>query len=102
MIETLISAVIFGYAEGLLLGFFVEKEKPLITIPITIVDHKEDGSWEFFCDNYLTKIRITCFEEAIENDSSIKELADLPIGFSAERKTTKSKWIRFKKSNNKY
>ncbi|MFC2123503.1 hypothetical protein ACFLU5_01730 [Bacteroidota bacterium] len=69
-----------------------------LTVPITIVDHKEDGSWDFFSNNYLTRIKIADLEEAVENDSSINEIGDLPIGFSAERKTSKSKWIRYKKS----
>jgi len=94
MIQWLIVNVI---VEGVLYEFFAEKEKPPITVPITIVDHKEDGSWEFFCSNYSTKIKIASLEEAIGNDSSIKEIGDLLLGFSAERKTSKSKWIRYKK-----
>ncbi len=73
-------------------------KKRLLTVPITIVDHTEDGSWEFFSGNYLTKIRIIFLEEAIDYDSSVKEVEDLPLGFSAKRETTDSKWIRFKKS----
>jgi len=94
MIQWLIADVI---VEGILYELFSEKEKPPITVPITIVDHKKDGSWEFFCNNYLNKIKITSLEEAVDNDSSIKEIIDLPLGFSAKRKSSKSKWIRYKK-----
>ena len=81
---------------------YVEPERPLLSVPITIVDHKEDESWEFFSNSYLTKIKITSLEEAIDDDSSIEEIGDLPFGFSAERKTTNSKWIRYKKSERQW
>ena len=73
-----------------------KKEKRPITAPITIVDHREDDSWEFFSNNYLTKVRIASLEEAMDNDSSVEEIRDLPLGFSAERKTINSSWIRHK------
>jgi hypothetical protein len=89
--------VIIDILAGLLFLIFKKENRP-ITVPITIVDHKEDGSWEFFSSNYLTKIRITSLEEAVENDSSVERIKDLPLGLSAERKTISSKWIRYRKS----
>lgn len=77
---------------------FKGKSKPVFSVPITIVDHTEEDSWHFFSGNYLTKIRMTSLQEAINNDPTIKALKDLPIGFSAKRKTTNAAWVRFRKS----
>ena len=77
---------------------FKGKKKTEISVPITLVDHTEDDDWQFFSGNYLTKVRISSLQEAIENDSTVKTLQDLPIGFSAERKTTNAAWVRFRKS----
>ena len=83
--------------ELLIHRIFSEKKRKL-TVPITMVDHKDEGSWEFFSDSYLTKIRITRLSEAIENDITVKEVEDLPLGYSAMRENTNSKWIRYKTS----
>lgn len=79
------------------ISIFKEEKRPL-SVPITIIDHNLDGSWEFFNGDYLTKIRLKNLEEAIQQDVSIQEISDLPPGISAERKTTKSAWKRYKKS----
>ena len=86
-----------GLLEWLVYRLFSE-EKRQLNVPITIVDHKENGSWQFFSGTYLTKIRITDIEEAIENDITVKEVKDLPLGYSAMRENTDSMWIRYKTS----
>lgn len=78
------------------LSSMLKKEKQIITVPITIVDHKEDDSWAFFSGTYLTKIRLSTLGEAIENDSTVAEINDLPLGFSAKRKMTDLKWTYYK------
>ncbi len=90
--------VFFEYSALRLVGGLTAEEERLLSLPITIVDHKEDGSWEFFSGNYLTKIEVTGLEEAIEQDAAVKEVEDLPLGYSAIRETTNAKWIRYKKS----
>ena len=65
------------FLAWLLFYGFRNKTHPL-SVPITIVDHKEDGSWKFFSGNYLTKIRITNLDVAVDNDSSIKEIETCP------------------------
>ena len=74
------------------------KVNQVLSVPITIVDHTEDDNWHFFSGNYLTKIKISSFQEAIGHDSTVKALQNLPIGFSSKRKTTNASWVRFKKS----
>jgi hypothetical protein len=83
--------------ESLVHRLFSE-EKRQLNVPITIVDHKEDGSWQFFSGTYLIKIRITDIEEAIENDITVRELKDLPLGYSAMRENTDFMWMRYKTS----
>jgi hypothetical protein len=87
-----------GLLELLVYYLLSEKGKRQLTVPITIVDHKEDGLWDFFSGTHLTKIRITSLEEAIERDMTVKEVMDLPMGYSAKRKDTDSQWIRYKAS----
>ena len=90
--------ILFEYALLHLVGAVTAEKKRLLCIAITIVDHKEDGSWEFFSGNYLTKIKVTGLEEAIEMDVTVKEVANLPPGYSARRETTNADWIKYKKS----
>jgi len=62
-------------------------------VPVTHVVHNLDGSWQFYSGNYLTKIRFQNFNDAAEADSNIKELRDMPIGFTAKRDLQDSEWI---------
>jgi hypothetical protein len=88
--------LLIGLSELLMYYLLFKKRQRQLTVPITIVDHKSDDSWEFFSGTHLTKIKITSIEEAIEHDMTVKEIMDLPVGYSATRKSTDSTWIRYK------
>jgi hypothetical protein len=65
---------------------------------ITMVTHeKEDGAWQFFSDDdfddYRDVIKVVGLGQIVKIDSTILELADLPVGFSAKRKYKGDKWV---------
>lgn len=65
---------------------------------ITVVTHeKEDGAWQFFSeddfDDYSKVAMIVGLGQIIKLDSSILELADMPVGYSAKRKDKGEKWV---------
>ena len=64
---------------------------------ITYVSHDdEDGAWQFFgddnFDNYEEIAMILSLEEIIQIDKSVLEIADLPLGFVATRKSRTDNW----------
>jgi hypothetical protein len=42
---------------------------------------------------------ISCFHHPVDNDSSLKELADLPLGWYAERAEPGAPWVRHQKQS---
>jgi hypothetical protein len=65
--------------------------------PITYASHDlEDGTWQFLGDSMAGEAEpvISCFHHAIDNDSSLNELADLPLGWWAERTKPGDPWTR--------
>ncbi|RYD19627.1 MAG: hypothetical protein EOP88_18245 [Verrucomicrobiaceae bacterium] len=64
--------------------------------PVLEVYHDGDGDWQFIGDTggNETNCCIIALETAINLDRSMKELADLPLGFRAIRKNADSRWIR--------
>jgi hypothetical protein len=65
--------------------------------PITYVSHDvEDGAWQFVGPGMTggDKPVLSCFHHPIDHDPSLKELADLPLGWYAERATPEHPWIR--------
>ena len=67
--------------------------------PILYVVHDEDGDWQFLDggdvseeDAAMVSLRNVC-----ERDPSIKLLADLPVGWAAERATVEQEWERFQR-----
>jgi hypothetical protein len=64
--------------------------------PILWVVHTHDGDWQFLCggDHANTGPRVACFGCAVQRDSSILALADLPQGWGAERSAPGGAWIR--------
>jgi hypothetical protein len=69
------------------------------TEPTTYVSHdSEDGSWQFLGDSMADGGGpvISCFHHPIDNDVSLRELADLPLGWWAERSKPGEPWIRHK------
>ena len=64
---------------------------------ITTVYHDEDdGAWQFFSDdhfdNYEDVAKIACLDEIVEMDETILELAEMPAGYYAFRKSKIDKW----------
>jgi hypothetical protein len=65
--------------------------------PITYVSHDiEDGAWQFLGDSMSGDREpvITCFHHPVDEDPSLNELADLPLGWWAERTRPGESWIR--------
>ena len=67
------------------------------TEPVTYVSHDiEDGAWQFLGDSMTggEDPVISCFHHPIDNDGSLTELADLPLGWYAERSGQGEPWTR--------
>lgn len=65
---------------------------------ILFVSHDDDGDWQFLCgdNNHEDENGVLlCLGHITEMDSSVNEIADLPTGFAAERKSKKDIWERF-------
>lgn len=64
--------------------------------PILYVVHDVDGDWQFLDGDAATEddAALVSLEEIAEQDPSVKSLADLPQGWSAERKNVGSPWKR--------
>ncbi|HEV7349856.1 immunity protein Imm33 domain-containing protein [Telluribacter sp.] len=65
--------------------------------PITYVTHEEeDGAWQFFSsdefENFEEVAMIVGLVEIVSIDSSLLELADMPVGHYAIRETANDKW----------
>jgi hypothetical protein len=67
------------------------------TEPVTYVSHDtDDGAWQFLGDSMADGGGpvISCFHHPIDDDPSLSELADLPLGWYAERGSPGEPWIR--------
>lgn len=65
--------------------------------PVLVVYHDEDdGMWQFHSgdDVDIEDAVLVSLREMIESDSSLIELADLPLGWVAWRDNTNSQWYR--------
>lgn len=65
--------------------------------PILYVTHDDDdGAWQFHSGEPLTDAqpKVASLSEIVKLDSSVKELADLPRGWEANRKSRGDKWVR--------
>lgn len=64
--------------------------------PILHVTHdSDDGSWQFHTGNgrpSIDEARIVCLQQIVELDSSITELASLPVGWQAKREQIDRPW----------
>jgi hypothetical protein len=72
---------------------FVFKDKK----PITHVLHEiEDGAWQFFSDDdyddFEKVAMVVSLDEIIEFDKTVLEIADLPLGYYATRKSIAENW----------
>ena len=67
------------------------------TAPILLVTHDEDdGGWQFLCGttNADADARIVGLGTIVKWDSSVNELADLPLGWRAWRGSPGAPWQR--------
>lgn len=67
--------------------------------PVTYVSHdEEDGAWQFLGDSMSEGGGpvISCLHHPIDDDSTLNELADLPLGWWAERAKPGEPWVRSK------
>lgn len=68
--------------------------------PVTYVSHDaDDGAWRFLGDSMADGggPALSCFHHTIDRDLSLAELADLPLGWYAERSNVGQPWVRKKR-----
>ena len=65
---------------------------------LSVVHYSDDHSWAFLCGttNKSEDLKLISMEQAVNIDSTIMSIADLPPGWSAYRDSVSSKWIRQK------
>jgi hypothetical protein len=72
---------------------------------VTYVSHDaEDGAWQFLGDSMAGDPKtgvLSCFHHPIDNDPSLKELGDLPLGWWAERAKVGEPWLRHQHEDKK-
>lgn len=78
-------------------GVYLSKAVGSGAEPITYVSHDaDDGAWQFLGDSMAESGgELSCFHHPIDRDSSLKELADLPRGWYAERDAPGEPWRRY-------
>ena len=67
--------------------------------PILYVSHdEEDGGWQFHTGWPVTEAeaRVVSLRSLVNGDSSLKQLADLPLGWVATRASAETQWRRSK------
>ena len=68
--------------------------------PILFVAHEaDDGAWQFHAgaeigSGALAEVIVVSLKTMIERDESLIELADLPLGWTAERTSAQAQWRR--------
>jgi hypothetical protein len=77
-------------------GVYLSKYVHEGTEQMTFVSHDPDGDWQFVGDTAMGDCGgvLVCFHHPIDRDPTLKELADLPIGWYAERDTPDGPWHR--------
>jgi hypothetical protein len=64
---------------------------------ILLVTHdSEDGAWQFLCGytSDTSDARVIGLREALKLDDSLRQLADLPLGWRAKREKPGTPWRR--------
>ena len=79
-------------------GVFLSETVHKGTEPVTFVSHDiEDGAWQFLGDSMIEGGGVlSCFHHPIDRDPTLAELADLPVGWYAERDKVGELWRRKK------
>ncbi|PVX46830.1 hypothetical protein C8C85_2720 [Flavobacterium sp. 103] len=85
------------FKEGKNTAVFTTKFVIVDNKEITNVFHyKEDGTWQFNSDdnyeNFEDVAKIVGLGQIIKIDKTILEIADLPLGYSASRKSKNEDW----------
>src|SRR5687767_10513734 len=65
--------------------------------PVLRVTHDTgDGAWQFLCGcvHDVSEGRLVCIGCILERDATLGQLADLPIGWCADRESLDSSWVR--------
>ena len=65
--------------------------------PILRVTHDwGDGRWQLLCgfEDHAPDVRVVCLGCMVVRDSSLRELADLPLGWRADRESPSELWLR--------
>ena len=68
--------------------------------PVLLVTHDEDGDWQFLCNTTSDSenARLVGLQYVADNDPSVCELADLPMGWRASRDGPDQPWQRTRMS----
>jgi hypothetical protein len=63
--------------------------------PILVVSHDPDGEWEFLCGttDKPKDAREVLLGEIVDLDERVREVADLPVGWRAQRSDPGGPWI---------
>lgn len=69
------------------------------TRPVLYVIHDEDGDWQFLDGGDVSEEdgTVISLKSIVERDPSIVPLADLPLGWAAERSAVGQAWNRYQK-----
>lgn len=64
--------------------------------PILYVVHDQDGDWQFLDGDDVSEedAETVSFKRVVDHDPSLRELADLPNNWTAERKAAGQPWTR--------
>ena len=89
---------VFGGPENL--AVFTTRKVLEDRLPILQVTHDEDGDWQFLCGTTIAPedAKLVCLREIVELDPSVGQLAYLPEGWQAVRKSTGDPWVRTRKT----
>lgn len=90
------------FADPKNVAVFSTKEISQKKKPILWVSHDfDDGAWQFTSGESMAEIEptIVSLERMVRIDPSIKELANLPLGWKATRECADSTWKYFKSAH---
>lgn len=64
---------------------------------LSVIHYSDDDSWAFTCGttNSSEDLVLVGMGEVVDLDNSLYEIADLPPGWCANRKSVNSEWVRY-------
>lgn len=89
---------VWPFDEAKNFGVYTTKQVIEDGYPILLVTHDDDGDWQFLCGttNESEDARLVCLKEIVESNPSVAELADLPMGWQAQRDAPDQPWEKIK------